>query len=166
LEVYKLYEVGDIVIYPLYGTATIKKIIKKKVKGEFLKFYVLEIPKEKLTIKIPIVTAKEIGLREVVSSEEAEEVLKILLKKRKSEILKNWNRRFKRNIEKLKRNDVIDLAEVVRNLSLRQRDSGLSVGEKRMLEKARGMLVSEISYAQDINEEEALAKVESCFVKN
>lgn len=161
-----MYEVGDIVVYPLYGTATVKKIIKKKVKGEFLKFYVLEIPKEKLTIKIPIVAAKEIGLREVVSSEEAEEVLKILLKKRKSEILKNWNRRFKRNIEKLKRNDVVDLAEVVRNLSLRQRDSGLSVGEKRMLEKAKGMLVSEISYAQDINEEEALAKVESCFVKN
>ncbi len=80
--------------------------------------------------------------------------------------MKNWNRRFKRNIEKLKRNDVVDLAEVVRNLSLRQRDSGLSVGEKRMLEKAKGMLVSEISYAQDINEEEALAKVESCFVKN
>ncbi|MFH1583814.1 MAG: CarD family transcriptional regulator [Actinomycetota bacterium] len=161
-----MYEVGDIVIYPLYGTATIKKIIKKKVKGEFLEFYVLEIPKEKLTIKIPIVTAKEIGLREIVSSEEAEEVLKILLKKRKLKVSKNWNRRFKRNIEKLKRNDVIDLAEVVRNLSLRQRDSGLSVGEKRMLEKARGMLVSEISYAQDINEEEALAKVESCFVKN
>lgn len=161
-----MYEVGDIVIYPLYGTATIKKIIKKKVKGEFLEFYVLEIPKEKLTIKIPIVTAKEIGLREVVSSEEAEEVLKILLKKRKLKVSKNWNRRFKRNIEKLKRNDVIDLAEVVRNLSLRQRDFGLSVGEKRMLEKARGMLVSEISYAQDINEEEALAKVESCFVKN
>jgi len=161
-----LYEVGDIVIYPLYGTATIKKIIKKKVKGEFLEFYVLEIPKEKLTIKIPIVTAKEIGLREIISSEEAEEVLKILLKKRKLKVSKNWNRRFKRNIEKLKRNDVIDLAEVVRNLSLRQRDSGLSVGEKRMLEKARGMLVSEISYAQDINEEEALAKVESCFVKN
>jgi len=161
-----LYEVGDIVIYPLYGTATIKKIIKKKVKGESLKFYVLEIPKEKLTIKIPILTAKEIGLREVVSSEEAEEVLKILLKNRKSEISKNWNRRFKINIEKLKRNNVIDLAEVVRNLSLRQRDSGLSVGEKRMLEKAKGMLASEISYAQDINEEEALAKVESCFVKN
>ncbi|MBU2598589.1 MAG: CarD family transcriptional regulator [Actinobacteria bacterium] len=161
-----MYEVGDIVIYPLYGTATIKKIIKKKVKGEFLEFYVLEIPKEKLTIKIPIVTAKEIGLREIISSEEAEEVLKILLKKRKLKVSKNWNRRFKRNIEKLKRNDVIDLAEVVRNLSLRQRDSGLSVGEKRMLEKARGMLVSEISYAQDINEEEALAKVESCFVKN
>lgn len=161
-----MYEVGDIVIYPLYGTATIKKIIKKKVKGESLKFYVLEIPKEKLTIKIPILTAKEIGLREVVSSEEAEEVLKILLKNRKSEISKNWNRRFKINIEKLKRNNVIDLAEVVRNLSLRQRDSGLSVGEKRMLEKAKGMLASEISYAQDINEEEALAKVESCFVKN
>lgn len=161
-----MYEVGDIVVYPLYGTATVKRIIKKKVKGEFLKFYVLEIPKEKLTIKIPIVAAKEIGLREVVSSKESEEVLKILLKKRKSEILKNWNRRFKRNIEKLKRNDVVDLAEVVRNLSLRQRDSRLSVGEKRMLEKAKGMLVSEISYAQDINEEEALAKVESCFVKN
>lgn len=161
-----MYEVGDIVIYPLYGTATIKKIIKKKVKGESLKFYVLEMPKEKLTIKIPILTAKEIGLREVVSSEEAEEVLKILLKNRKSEISKNWNRRFKINIEKLKRNNVIDLAEVVRNLSLRQRDSGLSVGEKRMLEKAKGMLASEISYAQDINKEEALAKVESCFVKN
>jgi len=161
-----LYEAGDRVIYPLHGTAIIKKIIKKKVKDESLKFYVLEIPEEKLTIQIPIVAAEEIGLRKVVSSKKAEEVLKTLLKKRKSKISKNWNRRFKKNIEKLKRNDVIDLAEVVRNLSLRKRDSGLSIGEKRMLEKAKKMLVSEISYAQNINEEEALAKVESCFIKN
>lgn len=161
-----MYEAGDRVIYPLHGIAIIKKIIKKKVKDEFLKFYVLEIPEEKLTIQIPIVTAEEIGLRKVVSSEKVEEVLKTLLKKKKPIISKNWNRRFKRNIEKLKRNDVIDLAEVVRNLSLRKRDSGLSVGEKRMLGKAKEMLVSEISYAQDINEEEALAKVESCFMKN
>ena len=161
-----MYEAGDRVIYPLHGTAIIKKIIKKKVKDESLKFYVLEIPEEKLTIQIPIVAAEEIGLRKVVSSKKAEEVLKTLLKKRKSKISKNWNRRFKKNIEKLKRNDVIDLAEVVRNLSLRKRDSGLSIGEKRMLEKAKKMLVSEISYAQNINEEEALAKVESCFIKN
>lgn len=159
-----MFEVGEKVVYPLHGATTIKNIIKKKIEGKPLRFYVIEIPNERLVVQIPVTNAKEIGLRKVISSEEAEEVLKILLEKRKSKASKNWSRRFKKNIEKMKTNNVIELVEVVRNLSSRDKKYGLSVGEKRMLEKAKSILVSEIAYAQDLDEEEALTKVESYFI--
>lgn len=158
-----MFEVGERIVYPLHGLAIVKKIIEKEIEDESLKYYVIEIPKEELVVKVPIKNAEEIGLRRVISSDEVAGIFKIFLKG-KSKMSKNWNRRFKKNIERMKTNDITKIAVVVRNLSLKKRDSGLSIREKRMLEKAKEILISEIACAQNINEKEALSEVESYFI--
>lgn len=158
-----MFEVGERIVYPLHGLAIVKKIVEKEVEDESLKYYVIEIPREELMVKVPIKNAEGIGIRKVISSDEVAGVFKIFLKG-KSKMAKNWNRRFKRNIERMKTNDITKIAEVVRDLSLKKKDSGLSIREKRMLEKAKGILISEIACAQDINEKEALSEVESYFI--
>lgn len=158
-----MFEVGERVVYPLHGLAIVKKIVEKEVEDESLKYYVIEIQREELMVKVPIKNAEGIGIRKVISSDEVAGVFKIFLKG-KSKMAKNWNRRFKRNIERMKTNDITKIAEVVRNLSLKKKDSVLSIREKRMLEKAKGILISEIACAQDINEKEALSEVESYFI--
>ena len=109
-----------------------------------------------LTLEVPADNAEEVGLREVINDEEVEEVFAVLRKK-EARMPTNWSRRFKNHVEKLKSGDIYQVAEVVRNLSIRDKDKGLSAGEKRMLTKARQILVSELTFAIGVTEEEAEA---------
>jgi CarD family transcriptional regulator len=103
---------------------------------------------------VPADNAEEIGLRDVINDEEVEEVFAVLRKK-EARMPTNWSRRFKNHVEKLKSGDIYQVAEVVRNLSLRDKEKGLSAGEKRMLSRARQILVSELTFALAVDEEEA-----------
>jgi CarD family transcriptional regulator len=103
---------------------------------------------------VPADNTDEVGLREVINDEEVEEVFAVLRKK-EARMPTNWSRRFKNHVEKLKSGDIYQVAEVVRNLSLREKDKGLSAGEKRMLARARQILVSELTFALGVDEEEA-----------
>ena len=107
-----------------------------------------------LTLMVPADNTDAVGLREVINDEEVEEVFAVLRKK-EARMPTNWSRRFKNHVEKLKSGDIYQVAEVVRNLSLRDKEKGLSAGEKRMLAKARQILVSELTFAIDVDEEEA-----------
>jgi CarD family transcriptional regulator len=98
-------------------------------------------------------------LREVINDEEVEEVFAVLRKK-EARMPTNWSRRFKNHVEKLKSGDIYQVAEVVRNLTIRDKDKGLSAGEKRMLIKARQILVSELTFAINVSEEEAEARLD------
>jgi CarD family transcriptional regulator len=148
------FDVGDKVVYPHHGAAVIEKREKKEVFGETREYLVLRVAYGDLTLMVPCDNTEEVGLREVINDEEVEEVFAVLRKK-EARMPTNWSRRYKNHVEKLKSGDVYQVAEVVRNLSIRDKDKGLSAGEKRMLGKARQILVSELTFAINVSEEEA-----------
>jgi CarD family transcriptional regulator len=153
------FDVGDKVVYPHHGAAVIERREKKEAFGEVREYLVLRLAYGDLTLMVPADNTDEVGLREVINDEEVEEVFAVLRKK-EARMPTNWSRRFKNHVEKLKSGDVYQVAEVVRNLSLREREKGLSAGEKRMLAKARQILVSELTFAIDVSEEEAERKLD------
>ena len=132
---------------------------KLEMFGEEQEFLVLRMTHGELTLKVPAAKAEEIGMRYPISVEDVEDVFEVLAKKDVREPT-NWSRRFKNHQEKLKSGDVYQVAEVVRNLALREADKGLSAGEKSMFVKARQVLVSELAFALDISEDDALARLE------
>ena len=140
------YAVGDTVVYPHHGAAVIEKHEKRTLEGQERDYLVLRLTYGDLTLMVPADATDEVGLRDVVSQKEVDEVFAVL-RRRDGSMPTNWSRRFKANYEKLKSGDIFQVAEVVRNLSLRDREKGLSAGEKRMLTKARQILVSELSAA-------------------
>lgn len=140
------YTVGDTVVYPHHGAAVIERQETRKLLGEERSYLVLRLTYGDLTIKVPADQTDEVGLRQVCDDKEIAKVITVL-KTRGAKVPTNWSRRFKANNEKLKGGDIMRVAEVVRDLSLREMDKGLSAGEKRMLSKARQVLVSELAAA-------------------
>jgi len=154
------FDVGDRVVYPHHGAAVIKKREKRKVNGATAEYLVLEMAHGELTLSVPVDKADDVGMRPPIGKEEVEDLFELLGKKDVREPA-NWSRRFKNHQEKLKSGDVYQVAEVVRNLALRDQAKGLSAGEKSMFVKARSVLVSELSFALDVSEDDALAQVEA-----
>lgn len=154
------FDVGDNVVYPHHGAAVIqeRKMLVSPT-GEKREYLILQLAYSDLTLKVPSDNTDEVGLREVINDEEVEEVFAVLRKK-EARMPTNWSRRFKNHVEKLKSGDIYQVAEVVRNLTIRDKDKGLSAGEKRMLIKARQILVSELTFAINVSEEEAEARLD------
>ena len=158
------FAVGDKVVYPHHGAATIEKREKKEAFGKKQDYLVLRLAYGDLTLMVPADNADEIGLRDVINDEEVEEVFAVLRKK-EARMPTNWSRRFKNHVEKLKSGDIYQVAEVVRNLTIREKDKGLSAGEKRMLARARQILVSELTFALNVDEETAEDKLDEVLGK-
>jgi CarD family transcriptional regulator len=156
------FDVGDKVVYPHHGAATIEKREKMVAFGEEREYLVLRLAYGDLTLKVPADNTDSVGLRDVINDEEVEEVFAVLRKK-EARMPTNWSRRFKNHVEKLKSGDIYQVAEVVRNLSIRDKDKGLSAGEKRMLAKARQILTSELTFALNVNEEEAEQRLDEAL---
>jgi CarD family transcriptional regulator len=159
-----VFRKGDKVIYPHHGAAVIEDLTEREFLGEKKKYFVLRLAYGDLTLMVPVDNTDEVGLREVINDEEVEEVFAVLRKK-EARMPTNWSRRFKNHVEKLKSGDIYQVAEVVRNLSIRDKDKGLSAGEKRMLTKARQILISELTFAIGVTEEEAEAKLDEALLK-
>ena len=154
------FDVGDRVVYPHHGAAVIVKREKRKVEGKSIEYLVLQMAHGELTLRVPVENADDVGMRPPIGAEEVEDLFELLGKKDIREPA-NWSRRFKNHQEKLNSGDVYQVAEVVRNLALRDQSKGLSAGEKSMFVKARSVLVSELSFALDVSEEDALSQVEA-----
>jgi CarD family transcriptional regulator len=153
------FKVGDRVVYPHHGAAVIEKTEKlSQTEGGKKEYFVLRMTHGELTLKVPVDRAEDIGMRYPISVEDVEDVFEVLAKKDVREPT-NWSRRFKNHQEKLKSGDVYQVAEVVRNLALRDADKGLSAGEKSMFFKARQVLVSELAFALNISEDQALDRL-------
>lgn len=149
------YKVGDQVVYPHHGVATIERIEEKDVLGERRTYLVLSLDSGDLTLMVPAESVEDVGVRDLIGKEQVEAVLKVLRKNEVTDNAENWSRRFKANQEKIKSGDIKQVAEVVRNLSIREREKGLSTGEKRMLNKARQILAGELAVAMKVDAEEA-----------
>jgi CarD family transcriptional regulator len=148
-----LYKVGDKVVYPHHGAGTVVKKEIREVLGEKREYLTIQILHNDMTVQVPADNAEKVGLRTVIDEDEVTLVLKYLTNGG-TEMPKNWNRRFKHNRDKMKTGDIFELAEVVRNLSLRDNEKGLSTGEKQMFVKAKKILASELMYAKGMDEEE------------
>jgi CarD family transcriptional regulator len=148
------FDVGDRVVYPHHGAAIILRREFRDVSGTNREYLVLHLAYEDLTLSVPVDNADEVGLRDVIDEEEMTGIYALLARK-DARTSPNWSRRFKNHAAKLNSGDVYQVAEVVRNLSIRQLDSHLSAGEMIMLSKARRVLVSELSFALDVSDEEA-----------
>ena len=148
------YEIGDHVVYPHHGAGKILKKEQKEVLGEKREYLTIKILHNDMTVMVPCENAGRAGLRRVIDDEAVQKVLAVL-RDDVSQMPKNWNRRFKHNRDKIKTGDVYELAEVVRNLAIREADKGLSTGEKQMYTRAKKILASELMYALDMEEGEA-----------
>ena len=157
------FNVGDRVVYPHHGAAVIIRKEMREAFGEQTEYLVLQMAHGDLTLAVPSDRAEEVGMRRPISSEDVEDLLQLLGKRDVREPA-NWSRRFKNHQEKLKTGDVYQVAEVVRNLALRDASKGLSAGEKSMLERARVILASELSVAWDVSEDDALKRLAEVLV--
>ena len=152
------FKVGDRVVYPHHGAAVIQKKENREVFGETKECLVLQMVHGDLVLTVPVDKADDVGMRPPISEADVEDLFRLIAKRDVREPA-NWSRRFKNHQEKMKSGDVYQVAEVVRNLALREKGKGLSTAEKYMLERARSILVSELSFALDVTEEEALEKL-------
>ena len=149
------FEVGETVVYPNHGPAVIEDIETRTIKGEDKLYLVLRIVGQNdLVVRVPACSLDLVGVRDVVDADGLERVFAVLRAEHNEEPT-NWSRRFKANLEKLHSGNVMKVSEVVRDLWRRERNRGLSNGEKRMLAKARAILVSELALAEDVAQERA-----------
>ncbi len=149
-----LFNIGDKVVYPLHGAGVIESIEEKEILGERQKYYIMKMPIGDMKVMVPMKSVESIGLREVVDEETVSRVLE-RLKSRDCGTTANWNRRYRANMDKMRSGDIYQVADVVRSLMLRDREKGLSTGERKMLDNARQILISELVLAKGIDEEQA-----------
>jgi len=149
-----VYNVGDKVVYPHHGAGTVVKKEKRDVLGQKREYLTIQILHNDMTVMVPVESADRAGLRKVIARDDVDDVVAVL-QQDETKMPKNWNRRFKHNREKIKTGDIFELAEVVRNLSIRESEKGLSTGEKQMFNRAKKILASELMYARGLDESEA-----------
>ena len=149
-----LFEVGETVVYPHHGAATIVEVKTRVIKGEDKLYLKLNVTQGDLVIEVPAENVDLVGVRDVIGQEGLDRVFAVL-RAPFTEEPTNWSRRYKANLEKLASGDVIKVSEVVRDLWRRDQDRGLSAGEKRMLAKARQILTSELALAEKTDEDRA-----------
>ncbi len=157
-----MFKIGDKVVYPMHGAGIIESIEEKEVLGEKRKYYILQLPVGDMKVMIPISNGEGVGLREVVDQEGVEKVLHIM-RQQCTAMSPNWNRRYRANLEKIKSGNIYEVTEVVRNLMERDREKGLSSGERKMLENARQILISELVLATELEEEKAQSLLDGAF---
>ncbi|HBB29627.1 MAG TPA: CarD family transcriptional regulator [Clostridiales bacterium] len=143
-----MYNLGDKVVYPMHGAGKIESVEEKEVLGELKKYYILKMPIGEIKLMIPVDNVKNMGLRNIIDKDKVKDVFAVL-EQSAEENTSNWNKRYRENMEKMRTGDIFELAHVVRDLSYRDKEKGLSTGEKKMLANAKQMLISEVALSID-----------------
>lgn len=149
-----MFNIGDKIVYPMHGAGIIVAEEEKEILGEKRKYYIMKMPMSDMKVMIPIDSVEEIGIRPVVGDEEIANVMAVLSDD-ETAMSQNWNRRYRANMDKIKSGDIYEIAGVVRNLVIRDREKGLSTGERKMLNNSKQMLVSEMVLSKEMDNEEA-----------
>lgn len=148
-----MFEIGDKIVYPMHGAGVIEAIEDREVLGEYREYYVMHIPVGNMKVYIPLNNIEQLGIRQIISPAEVPEVFKILENKSQLSTLA-WNHRYRANLERIKSGSIFSVAEVVRSLSQREHEKGLSAGEKKMYENAYQILISELVLIEESHEDE------------
>ncbi|WP_307253824.1 CarD family transcriptional regulator [Croceifilum oryzae] len=154
-----MFNIGDKVVYPMHGAGIIESIEEREILGERKQYYVMRMPIGDLKVMVPLQSINCIGLREVVDESTVDKVLD-RMKNFEEEETTSWNRRFRANMDKMKSGDIYEVAEVVRSLMFRDEEKGLSTGEKKMLDNARQILISELALARDLQAEQVFELID------
>ncbi|NMB97937.1 MAG: CarD family transcriptional regulator [Clostridiaceae bacterium] len=148
-----MFNIGDKIVYPMHGAGVIEAIEEKEILGNKQNYYIVRIPIGDMKVMIPIDSIDDIGIREVIDEEKANKVLDVLRQSAACETI-NWNKRYRENMLKIKSGDIFEVAEVVKNLMIRDKEKGLSTGEKKMLNNARQILISELVLVKNTTPQE------------
>lgn len=159
------FAIDDKVVYPAHGVGVIESIQERKVAGTTQKFYMIQIMESGMKIMVSIAQVETVGLRKIVNEKTVDEVYDILRDKKVAIDTQTWNRRYREYTQKIKTGSVFEIAKVIRDLSVLKADKELSYGERQMLEKARGLLVKEISIAKSRPEETVSKELMDIFVQ-
>lgn len=153
-----MFNIGDKVVYPLHGAGVIESIEEKSILDEKQSYYIIKMPGE-VKVMVPTAKADDIGVRNIIDKESALKVIKVL-EEESTEMSMNWNKRYRDNMEKMKTGNIYEVADIVRNLSFKQKEKGLSTGEKKMLLNAKQILVSELVLVENMAKNEVEEMVE------
>ena len=153
-----MYKIGDSVVYPMHGAGVIEDIEQKEVLGKQQSYYVMRIPIGDMKVMIPMENAAGIGVRDVICKSEAEKVLEAF-RTVETDVIQNWNKRFRDNMVRIKSGDIFEVTAVVKSLMLRDRQKGLSTGERKMLSNAKQIMISEIVVATGIDHDSIESKL-------
>lgn len=145
-----MFTIGDKILYPMHGAGVIQEIENRDILGETRQYYIMKLPFDDMSVMIPVDNSVDIGIRPVISAREVDAVF-IVLRAETSQMSGNWNKRQRENLEKLKSGNIMEVAEVVRNLIRAGRIKRLSTGEKKMLTNAKQILESELILAAGID---------------
>ena len=160
-----MYRLGDKIVYPMHGAGVIESVEEKEVLGEKKKYFIIKMPVNEMKLMIPVDNVENIGVRKIISTEEVKEVFDIL--KEDSSLNKlNWNKRYRANMDRMKSGDIFEVARIVRSLTYRDQEKGLSTGEKKMLSNAKQILISELILAEDSSSEEIETRINSIISEN
>ncbi len=154
-----MFKVGDKIVYPMHGAGTIESIEEREILGEKQKYYIMKMPVGDIKVMVPTKNAELIGVRDVIGGDVAESVLDVL-SAMPTDMSSNWNKRYRDNQDKMKSGDICEVADVVRNLTFRQKDKGLATGEKKMLSNAKQILISELVLAEAMTKEQVEALID------
>lgn len=157
-----MFRIGDKIVHPMHGAGVVDGIVQRKVNGVVRDYYTLKLPIGGMLVLIPTDHCEKIGVRAILSGDEAEQVLDQLTDV-EVEMQSNWNHRYRENMDRLKSGNLLEVAKVVKGLAQREKRRGLSNGERKMLHSARQILVSEIGLAQSITYKEAENRLEKAL---
>ena len=160
-----MFKIGEKVVYPMHGAGIIEGIEDKELLGEVKQFYILKLPIKNMKVMLPTESAEKLGVRKVVDKVAFNEVISVLAQEQ-GKMPDNWNRRYRANLERVKTGDIFEVASVVRNLEILDREKGLSTGERKMLNNSKQILVSELILSRDLKEEDAVNLVNTTIGSN
>lgn len=147
------YNIGDKIVYPMHGAGVIEAIEEKEIMGAKQTYYIMRMPIGDMKVMIPTRNAEEIGIRDVIDKDEADRVI-ASFKSCSTEMDANWNKRYRENVARIKSGNIYEVVRVVKNLMFREKSRGLSTGERKMLNGAKQILVSELVIAKSIKQSE------------
>ncbi|MDR3119953.1 MAG: CarD family transcriptional regulator [Clostridiales bacterium] len=156
-----MYRIGDKIVYPMHGAGVIEAIEEREYLGQKQDYYILKMPVGDLRVMIPTHNVVGIGIRDIIAPVEIEKVLKIL-RDQSVNVTANWSKRYRENMIKIKSGSIYEVADVVRTLMLREKGKGLSTGERKMLNSARQILISELVLAKGTDQTEIEVEIDNC----
>lgn len=157
------FRVGDLVAHPMHGAGVIDSIVSKKVKGRENNYYVLKLSVDEMKVMIPVCSCEKVGVRPIICSDKANKIMNSICDI-EVEMNQNWNKRYRENMTKIKSGDLMEVAEVVKGVMLRDYERGLSMGERKMLSSAKQILISELVLSSDSSYDEIVEKLENSFL--
>ncbi len=154
-----MFDVGDLVCYPMHGVGVVESIEEQSVLGETARYYMLRFVMGRMTAMVPVASADAVGLRPLADADSCSEVVRFLQQEECSDESDNWNQRYRDNLDKLRAGDIFAVADVVKCLIRRDREKGLSTGERKMYQTAKQVLVAELAASSGKEESEFLPLV-------